>query len=361
MSEKKRDYYEVLGVSKVALAEEIKKAHRRLVMQYHPDRNSGDEEAALKFKEVQEAYEVLSDSDKRGHYDKYGHNTPFRQPNSRNPADVFDDFFQGFFHQQRQQTPTSRDIQTGLSVTFMEAIHGCTKSLQFERSEPCSKCAGTGAFDNASLEGCKVCNGTGRVVQGHAFVRLQTTCPQCRGRGKVVINPCQECRGEGQIHQKIEIEVKIPGGAYEGMRLCVRGHGEAVEAGGPRGDLYLAIEVEEHDFFSRQEEDVSCTIPISFSTAVLGGKVTVPSLAGAIEITIPPGIQSGTVLRVPKQGVVDVYYPTRRGDLLVRIEVEVPKDLSSEYIETIEKLAIIEQQSPGERILAFESLKKGML
>jgi len=353
----KRDYYEVLGVSKLALDEEIKRAYRQLARQYHPDRNPGDEEACTKFKEVQEAYDVLSDSDKRKAYDKYGHEAPFRQPGSRSPTDVFDDFLQGFFHQQRSQAPGSRDIQIELDVDFLEAALGCAKQVRVERAEPCYHCAGSGAASEAGLDACKLCNGSGRLVQNHSFIRLNTTCPQCHGRGRVIVNPCQHCGGEGSTQQPVDLEVRIPPGAFEGMRLCIRGQGEVIEAGGTRGDLYLHVRVARHDFFSRNEDDLLCTVPIPFSMAVKGGKVVVPGLDGNVELVIPAGIQSGTVLRLAKQGIVDPYYPTRRGDMLVAVVVETPKNVPQEYMDVVEQLAALETKYPGERFAAFEKRK----
>jgi len=355
----KRDYYEVLGVSRTALDDEIKKAYRQLAMKYHPDRNLGDKEAEEKFKEVQQAYEVLSDLDKRRHYDRYGHNAPFQQPGSRNAADAFDSIFQSFFHQQRPHASV-RDVRVALEVDFMEAALGCTKNVQFERSEPCYQCGATGAHNGDSLEMCKLCDGSGRVVQGHAFVRLQSTCPQCRGRGKIVTIPCQNCQGQGQVNQPVEIEVKVPEGAFRGMRLCVRGQGETLQQNGERGDLYIELDVRDHDFFSRplsHDEHIHCTVPISFALSVLGGKVDVPSIIGTVELTIPPGIQSGTLLRVAGHGVADVYYPSRRGDLLVKIEVETPQQLSPEYLELIGQLAAMEEKYPGEKVQAYTKRK----
>jgi molecular chaperone DnaJ len=358
MSDKpKRDYYEVMGVPRTALDEEIKKAYRKLARQYHPDRNPGDKEAEEMFKEVQEAYETLSDSDKRRAYDRYGHDQPFRQPGARNPHQAFDEFFQSFFHHGSRQRPAARDIQIELEVEFMEAALGTTKSIRFERSEPCFQCGSTGAKDKDSMETCKLCDGYGRVVQSHAFIQLQTTCPQCHGRGHVVTNPCTNCSGAGSTSQAVELEVKIPEGAYDGMKLCVKGQGEQIGVDGMRGDLYLSISVKDHEFFKREEEHLFCTVPITFSQAVTGGRLEVPGIPRPVEVTIPPGIQSGTVLRLARQGLVDVYYPTRRGDMLVKVEVETPKNLAPEYAEAVAKLAELEAKYPGEKTLAFNSLK----
>lgn len=355
----KRDYYEVLGLTKTALDDEIKKAYRTLALQFHPDRNPGDEEAAQRFKEVQEAYEVLSDSDKRQSYDRYGHSVPFRQYGARGPQDAFDDFFQGFFrqNQQRPRQATSRDIQIELEISFMEAALGGTRTVRFERSEPCTHCAGSGGKDASSQENCKLCEGSGRVVQNHAFIRLQTTCPQCRGRGKVITEPCTHCQGACHTSQECEIEVKIPEGTFQGMRLCVKGQGEIAQFGGERGDLYLALSVEQHEFFGRDEEDILCVVPITFSTAVLGGKIKVPGINGEVEVEVPPGSQSGEIVRLPKLGVVDLYYPTRRGDMLVELQVEIPCGIPEEYAEIVKAISAMEAKHPGEKLQEFEKMK----
>lgn len=356
MSEK-RDYYEVLGVSKTALDNEIQKAYRKLAMKYHPDRNPGDADATEKFKEATEAYETLGDTEKRQHYDRFGHNNPYRQQSARTPNDVFSEMFGDVFRQQ-QRRPAARDIQIEMEVEFMEAALGAEKTVRFERNEPCGKCSGEGAEKPEDLETCKLCDGQGRVTQGNSFMRLQSTCPQCRGRGKVVRIPCQECQGQGQTVAPVELEVKVPEGAFDGMRLCVRGQGEVVQAGGIRGDLYLQVQIKQHHFFTRDDDNLICCVPIAFSTAVLGGKVGVQGLKNSVEINVPPGIQSGTVLRVRGQGLVDVYYPTKRGDMLVRFDVETPTDLGPEYQDIINKLAEIEAKYPGEKIKAYQAMKE---
>lgn len=354
----KRDYYEVLGVSRTALDEEIQKAYRKLAFKHHPDRNPGDSEAEEKFKEAAQAYEVLSDTDKRRHYDRYGHDTPFRQQSARNPNDAFTDFFNGFFQQQRNARPAARDIQIEMQVEFLEAALGCDKEIRFERSDPCSKCSGTGAENAADAETCKLCDGAGRVVQANGFMKIQSTCPQCRGRGKVVKVPCPDCRGDGHVVAPVTLDVKIPEGAFDGMRLSVRGQGERSDpASEDRGDLYLVVRVNPHKFYQRDEENIICTVPVPFSVAALGGKVEVPGLSGTVEINVTPGVQSGGVLRLRGQGVVDVYYPSRRGDMLVRLEVETPADMPAEYAEAVARLAEVEAKYPGKKVKAYETLK----
>lgn len=356
MMSDKRDYYEVLGVSKTALDDEIKKAYRKLAKQYHPDRNVGDDEAKGKYAEVDEAYAVLSDTQKRQHYDRFGHETPYRQHSARGPNDVFGDLFGDVFRQQKQR-PTARDIQIEMPVEFMEAALGCEKTVRFERNEPCGKCFGAGAERPEDMETCKLCDGQGRIIQGNAFMKLQTSCPQCRGRGKVIKIPCSGCGGNGQITNPIEIEVKVPEGAFDGMRLSVRGQGEMLQHDGERGDLYLQISIQPHVFFERDEENLICSVPIPFSTAVRGGKVEVPCIRHSVEVNVPAGVQSGTVLRLRGQGITDVYYPTRCGDMLVQFDVETPSNLDPEYAELVAKLAELEAKYPGEKVKAYETLK----
>lgn len=350
----KRDYYEVLGVSRTALDDEIRKAYRKLAFEFHPDRNK-DHDAAEKFKEITEAYEVLSDIDKRQHYNNFGHNQSYRQQSARSPHDVFSDLFGDMFRQ--QQRPTARDIQIETEVEFMEAALGCNKTIRFERNELCSKCSGEGAEKTEDLEICKLCDGHGRVTQGNSFMRLQSTCPQCRGRGKIIVIPCQDCQGQGHTTKPVELQVKIPEGAFDGMRLSVKGQGEVVQVGGIRGDLYIQISINSHHFFSREDENLICSVPISFSTAVLGGKVDVQGIKDTVEINVPAGIQSGTILRVRDHGLVDVYYPTKRGDMFVKFEVDTPKITDTEYKEIINKLAEFELKYPSEKLKAYADMK----
>jgi molecular chaperone DnaJ len=359
MSEK-RDYYEVLGVTRTSLDDEIQKAYRKLAMNYHPDRNPGDKDAEARFKEATEAFEVLSDTEKRQHYNHFGHGQSFRQQSSRNPGDVFSDFFADAFRQE-QRRPTSRDVQIDMDVEFMEAAIGCNKVIRFERNEPCGKCNGEGAESPEDLEKCKLCDGQGQVIQGNSFMRLQSTCPQCRGRGKIIKIPCQDCQGHGQITSPAELQVKVPEGAFDGMRLCVRGQGEVLQIGGTRGDLYLRVNTQPHHFFNRDDDNLICCIPITFTNAVLGGKIEIQGIKEVVEVNIPPGTQSGTILRVRGHGLVDVYYPTKRGDLLVKFDVETPSHLEPEYREFVEKLAELEKKYPGEKITAYNTSMKGNL
>ncbi len=349
----KRDYYEVLGVARDASSEQIEKAYCRLAFKYHPDRNIGDDSASGMFEEAAEAYEILSNSEKRKNYDQFGHNQ--WSHSERNPGDFFGDFFGDAFRQQKR--PVVRDIQVEMEVEFMEAANGCDKTINFERSEICSKCSGEGVEKSEDLEICKLCDGQGRVTQSNSFIRLQSTCPQCRGRGKIIKIPCQECQGQGHKASPVELQVKIPEGSYDGMRLCIKGQGEVAQFGGMRGDLYLQIVIQPHHFFEREDDNLTCSIPVSFSVAVLGGKVSVRGTRDLVEINIPAGIQSGTILRVKGQGLVDVYYPTKRGDMLVKIDVETPINLEPEYQEIIKKLAEFESKYPSKKIKDYMTMK----
>lgn len=353
----KRDFYEVMEVPKTASQDEIKKSYRNLARMWHPDRNPGDSEAEKRFKEVQEAYDVLSDQNRRHHYDMHGHDRPQMRPHSRPPGDIFDSIFQGFFHQGQQRQHAARDIQMEVEVEFMEAALGTQKSVRFNRNEPCADCGTTGAHGQDGLETCKLCDGRGRMVQNHSFVRLETRCPQCHGRGKVIVHPCGTCHGQGQVGGAVELNVRIPEGAFDGMRLCLRGQGEVNLLGGTRGDLFIDLRVAQHEFFGRDEENLTCVIPISYSTAVLGGEVSVPGLREEKTIQIRPGTQSGDIISLDSEGFPDVYYPSKRGDFIITVQVETPTELTPEYSELLKKLAEMEESCPSEKIKAFKSRK----
>lgn len=336
-----KKYYEILGVSEDATQDDIKKAYRKLAMNHHPDRNPGDLNAIESFKKIQEAYEVLGDPNKRVNYDRFGKADSSSFFNSTPFEEFFDSFFQ--FSSKGKSSKVS-DIQIILELEFMEAALGCNKNLSFLRNETCNSCKGTGAKDENSLKMCKLCDGHGRIVQGHSFIRIQQTCPQCQGKGKVIIANCNDCKGNGWVSEKIEIEIKVPEGAFSGMTMKIKDQGEEVSKG-VRGDLYVKLKIKKHKFFSRREEDLLCVIPISYTQAVMGDKIEIPWLTGKCKLEIPAGTQNGDVLKVDGKGFVDVYYPKKRGDYLTKIEIEVPKEINEEHKEILEKLAILEKQN----------------
>lgn len=345
-----KDYYEVLGVDRGADDATIKKAYRKLAMKYHPDRNPDNKEAEEKFKEIGEAYEVLSDADKRAAYDRMGHEA-FKNGGMNgaggggfggftDPMDIFAQMFGGGFGgfggfggggRQRQADPRrpGADLRYDLDITLEEAAHGCDKTLEIERMVPCDKCGATGSKDGASgFKQCPTCHGTGVVTRQSGFFVQQSTCPSCRGAGQTISNPCSHCHGEGRVHKDVKITLHVPAGVDTGTKLRSSGNGDAGVHGGETGDLYVFIEVKPHDIFTREGSDLLCTMPVSFTDAVSGGVLTVPTLDGPSKLKMPAGTQSGTIFRIRNQGI-----PTLkgggRGDLLVEVQVETPTKLSS--------------------------------
>jgi molecular chaperone DnaJ len=334
----KRDYYDVLGVSRTADAEEIKRAYRRLAMKYHPDRNNGDASAELKFKECSEAYEVLSDDTKRRRYDQYGHQGvqgahDFSHMDVGDIFSMFDDIFGGLGGRGGRvgQPRGSRgfDLETQVELTLAEVATGAEKTIEFEKQDHCETCKGTGAKPGSSPVVCVQCGGQGRVAQqgfGGMF-RMVTTCPNCRGRGSVVRDHCPSCGGTGRQLRKRVVTVRIPAGVHEGQAVRISGEGEAGENGSPAGDLHCYIAVRPHPIFSRHNNDLVCQFPISFSQAALGATVEVPTLKGAETLEIPAGTQHGEVFKLKGKGLPDVR-SHRNGDELVQVLIEVPKKLS---------------------------------
>ncbi len=354
-----RDYYEVLGVTKDASADEIKRAYRKLAFATHPDRNPGDAEAEAKFKEVQEAYEVVGDQTKRASYDRFGHNANHQQFHSHHQQggfeDIFSQFFGQHFHSHHQARDNVRHVQFDVELDFMEAALGCTKNIEFDRNEVCTHCSGSGAKDGSSLDTCVTCQGRGRIISGHSFMRIQQTCPSCRGVGKTVKEQCVYCHGRGGVPGRVKLEVKIPAGTYDGMKLCVKGEGEITQNSAVRGDLYLGLHVRNHPLFSRHDDDLLLALPISYSQAVLGTKVEIPGLEGNILLDIPAGIQSGTMLRLAGQGLHDPYYQSKKGSLIVKVEVETPVVNNEEYAKIIEQLAAFESNHKGAKRQEYEA------
>jgi molecular chaperone DnaJ len=352
----KRDFYEILGVPKNAADDEIKKAYRKLAMKHHPDRNQGDSAAAAeaKFKEGKEAYEMLSDPDKRAAYDQHGHAGV--DPNMRGPggaegfggfADAFGDIFGDIFGQngggrggqQRggRQVYRGSDLSYAMEVTLEEAAAGKDAQIRIPSWDECDACHGTGAKPGTSAKTCGTCNGAGAVQMRQGFFSVQQTCPTCKGAGKIIPDPCTACHGQGKIKKQKTLEVKIPAGIDEGMRIRSTGNGEPGTNGGPPGDLYIEIRLKKHETFERDGDDLHCKVPISFSTAALGGEIQVPTIEGHASIDIPEGTQTGKQFRLRGKGIkgVRASYP---GDLYCHITVETPLKLTEHQRKLLKEL-----------------------
>ncbi|MCU0958872.1 MAG: molecular chaperone DnaJ [Pirellulaceae bacterium] len=349
----KADYYEVLGVPRTASAKEIAAAYRKKAIKYHPDSNPGDENATQKFKEAAEAYEVLSDPDKRARYDRYGHAgvegaaTQFHDV--EDILDAFGDMFGGslfgdFFGGGRRgrRAHRGRDIGCQVTLDLEEAARGATKTIEFERSRACSACGGSGAAPGSSRETCRRCGGHGQVVQAAGILRVQTTCPTCRGAGSVVAHPCSSCRGSGFVAGRIKREIHIPAGVDNGVRLRLAGEGEPSPDGGPPGDCYCVIQVREHPLFHRDGNHLVLQLPIAYSQAALGATIPVPTLDGPDSLSLPAGTQSGEVFRLRRRGMPDPHGGAR-GDLLVQTFIEVPKKLHPAQESLLRQLAELER------------------
>jgi molecular chaperone DnaJ len=348
----KNDYYEVLGVQRNASEEEIKKSYRKLAMQYHPDRNPGNREAEDMFKEASEAYEVLSDQEKRDVYNRYGHEgltgTGYRGFSGFDDifssfGDIFGDVFGFSTGRSRSRTASQAgaDLRYDIRISFMDAALGATTEINLHKYILCTSCRGSGCASGSSPEVCSRCQGRGQVTQSSGFFSIATTCPQCRGAGQVIKTPCRECSGVGKIKAAKTVQLKIPAGVETGSRLRMRGEGEEGQYGGPSGDLYVFIEVEEHDVFERNGNDIYCRIPITFIQAALGGSVAAPTLTGTEKIKIPRGTQTGRTFRLKGKGI-----PHLRGygcgDQVIETLVTVPTNLTKrqeELLKEFEKLS----------------------
>ena len=360
MAENKRDYYEVLGINKDASAEEIKKAYRKAALKYHPDRNPGNKEAEEKFKEVGEAYEVLSDEEKRQRYDQFGFAGV--DPNFGGGSggayggagfggfgdfsdlgDIFGDFFGGGRSRGSQQSAPRRgeNVMTRLELTFEEAAFGCEKEVAAQRIENCAVCHGTGSSDGV-IETCQQCRGTGQVRTVQNFMGMQmqssTTCPACNGRGKIIKTPCSTCKGKGKVRRTNRVKVKIPAGVDDGQSVRVRGEGCVGANGGPSGDLLVEISIKRHPIFTREGFDVLCEVPISFTQAALGATIQVPTLDGKVDYEIPEGTQTGREFVLRDKGIPEVGNSRRRGDHRFTVVVETPTHLTREQKELLRQL-----------------------
>ena len=359
MAEQKRDYYEVLGVSRGASEDEIKKAYKKMARKYHPDLNPGDKSAEEKFKEVNEAYEVLSDADKKARYDQYGHAGV--DPNFGaggfgggfdgsfdfgDLGDIFGSFFGGGFGGGRRTNPNApqrgESIRMSIAISFEEAAFGCEKEVTVERYETCDTCHGNGCAPGTSPEVCPDCHGTGTVQ-----VRRQTPmgvfatsspCPKCGGKGRIIHQPCKDCHGTGTVRKKKTIQASIPAGIDNGQTISIRGQGNAGKNGGPAGDLLITITVRPHELFRREGTSVLCEAPITFTQAVLGAELEIPTIDGKVKYTLPEGTQSGTTFRLKGKGIPSIN-GRGRGDQYVTVYIETPKNLNKEQKEALKKFA----------------------
>ena len=378
MAENKRDYYEVLGVDKSASADDIKKAYRKSAMKYHPDRNPGDKEAEEKFKELGEAYEVLSDQEKRSRYDQFGFAGV--DPNyGGGPGaggfggfggfgdfgdigDIFGSFFGGGRRQSTQNAPRrGENVGARLELTFEEAAFGVEKEVAAQRIENCAVCNGSGSADG-KIETCSQCNGAGQVyvTQNIMGMRMQTqsTCPQCSGRGKIVKNPCNTCRGKGKVRRTQKVMVKVPAGINEGQTVRIRNEGCVGFNGGPNGDLMVDIYIKQHPIFERDGIHVYCEVPITFTQAALGAQIEVPTLDGKITFDLPEGTQTGKLFSLAGRGIPMVNNPKRRGDHRFAVVVETPTKLTKEQKELLRKLdETMDKKSNPKRNKFFDTIK----
>jgi len=355
----KRDYYEILGVTKNASADDIKKAYRKLAMQHHPDRNPGNKEAEAKFKEATEAYEVLKDDQKKAGYDKFGHQAFGQGGGQRgggggqghgfegfdfndifsNFSDIFGDFGGGRQTKKRSAAQRGSDIRYNLEISLEEAFRGSAEKITFTIPSQCETCQGSGSQSNEKPVDCTTCKGAGKVRAQQGFFIVERTCTTCAGSGQMIKNPCKTCRGEGRVNKEKTLSVKIPAGVEEGNRIRLAGEGEAGMRGGQAGDLYVYISIRKNQFFTRKGDDIHFEIPLRFTTASLGGAVEIPTIDGTkAKLQIPEGAQNGDQLRLKSKGMSVINSGGRRGDMYIKINIETPVKLSSEERELMMKL-----------------------
>lgn len=359
----KRDFYEVLGVGREALQDEIKKAYRKLALKHHPDRNPGDKESEERFKEASAAYQILGDPERRAQYDRFGH-AAFDQQGGFGGfdfnsgfedlfSDIFGDFFGGGRGRPRGRARRGDDLRYDLQIKFEDAAFGCEKKLSVPRWKGCETCGAKGTKSGTAPRACPSCRGSGQIRFQQGFFSIAKTCSQCAGAGTIIADPCETCGGGGRVHLTQQLNVKIPPGVDDGSRLKLRGEGEAGTGGGPAGDLYVVISVKEHPIFGRQGKDVVCEIPVSFTQLALGAEIEVPTLEDKAKLKIPSGTQTGTVFRLKEKGIPDLQ-GYARGDQLVRVHVEVPRKLTAQQRELLEEYA----RNGGEEV---SPLNKGFL
>jgi molecular chaperone DnaJ len=352
----KKDYYEVLGVSRDASEEELKKSYRKLAMKWHPDRNPDNPQAEDKFKEAKEAYEVLTDANKRAAYDQYGHAGVDPSAGAAGGAgfgnfsetfgDIFGDIFGGGGGRQRSSVYRGADLRYNLEVALEEAARGTETRIRIPALESCGTCKGSGAKPGTQPTTCSACKGQGQVRMQQGFFSVQQTCPKCQGNGKMITNPCGTCSGNGRIKQHKTLSVKIPAGVDEGDRIRLSGEGESGVNGGPSGDLYVSIQIKPHAVFQRDHNDLHCEMPVSFTAAALGGDIEIPTLDGYAKIKIPSETQSGKIFRLRGKGIKGVR-SSSFGDLLCHVVVETPVNLTARQKELLMELDTIDRKSAG--------------
>lgn len=345
----KRDYYEVLGISKSATGDEIKKSYRRLAMKHHPDRNSDDESAEAKFKEAKEAYDVLSNSEKRATYDQFGHDGLKMGQGGHGGfggegfGDIFGDIFGDAFGdilgggRRGRQVFRGADLGYELRLDLEDAVSGDSVTIDVPTQVACKPCSGSGAKKGTEPVTCTTCKGAGQVRMQRGHFSVQQACPACKGAGTVISDPCPKCHGRGRVRKSKTLSVKVPAGVDDGDRIRLSGEGEAGRNGGPAGDLYVEIRTNPHKIFSRDGADLACEVPVSIATATLGGEVELPTLNGNVSLKVPAGTQSGKIFRLRGKGVITVRDP-RQGDLFAKVAVETPVNLTAEQKELLEKL-----------------------
>ncbi len=375
----KRDYYEVLGANKNSSADDIKRAYRRMAMKYHPDKRPDDKDAEARFKECAEAYEVLSDPEKRKRYDQFGHDGlrgvgmhDYSRVDFNDIGDIFGDMFGDMFGDifggrrggraagGGRRAARGYDLETTVELGLEDIANGSEKTIEFTRQDTCQNCSGSGCAKGKAPSTCPTCGGNGQVQRAGlgGFFSMVSTCPKCRGAGQIITNPCKKCKGQGLVAKKRTISVKMPAGVHEGQGVRVGGEGEPGRNGGPRGDLYCYVRVKAHPFLMRDGNDLVATIPISFTQAALGATIDVPTLEGTRQLRVPPGTQHGSVFRIKGQGLVDLR-TRRKGDELVRVAVEIPKALTSNQEKLLQAFAETEDKNAmPESKGFFEKLKK---
>ena len=363
----KRDYYEILGVSRNASESDLKSAYRKQAIKFHPDKNPGNKDAEEKFKEAAEAYEVLQDAKKRQIYDQFGHQglegagfSGFHgfEDIFSSFGGIFDDMF-GFTGRNRQsRTQRGSDLRYDLRIKFMEAIFGTEAEINLERTAVCSTCEGSGCKSGTYPSTCQHCHGSGQVSSSQGFFTVRTTCPSCRGQGQTIANPCAECHGAGKVLVAKKVSVKIPAGVDTGSRLRLTGEGEAGSFNGPPGDLYVFIHVEPHDFFQRDNLDITCSIPVSFIQATLGDEISVPTLNGQKTLKIPKGTQPGDIFAFNGEGVPSLRNGNR-GNQLIQVDVKTPTHLTDKQEELLREFQRLESKKSEKLTTKLKHILKG--